>query len=83
VGGEAAHQYIARQLSLFHPRLRLEVFRKAAGVLPDFSKADAAGAAGRELFDEALLEGVTAAPAAKLVALVQTLTGADESAATQ
>ena len=83
MGGEAAHHYTVRYLGMLHPRARLEVFRAAHRVLPGFSKADASGPYAAELFQEALLEAVTAAPAAELVALVQTLTGADESAATQ
>ena len=80
---EPGYDYIVRQLSLFHARLRLAVYCKAAGVLPGFTKADAGSAEARALFDEALLEAVTAATAAGLLALVNALTEPQGGAAVQ
>jgi hypothetical protein len=77
---EAAHSFIVQHLGMLHPRARLEVYRKAAGVLPGFTRRDAAGEAARELFDEALLEAVTASSAAQLVELVEALTGPGSAA---
>ena len=79
---ESAHSFITQHLGMLHPRSRLETYKKAAGVLRGFSKAEAASSEARALFDEALLEAVTAATAAGLLALVETLTGAEGGAAT-
>jgi hypothetical protein len=78
---EAAHYFVEQQLDLVHPRARLEIYKKAAAVLPGFSKADAACSEARALFDEALLAAVTAASGAELLALVTALTegGASEA----
>jgi len=78
---EAAHYFIQEQLGLVHPRARLEIYKKVAAVLPRFSKADAASAEARALFDEALLATVTGAPAAGLLVLVNALTSASEGGA--
>lgn len=71
---EAAHHFIVKTLLMVHPRERLEVFRKAAGILRGFSKADAAGPYSDQLFAERLLEAVTAAKAAELLTFTATLT---------
>jgi len=79
---EAAHLFIVQHLGMLHPRARLEAYRKAAGILRGFSKADAAGPYSDQLFAERLLEAVTAAKAADLVMLVTALTEPEGGAAT-
>ena len=79
---EAAHYFVEQQLDLLHPRSRLETYKKAAAVLPGFSKADAACSEARALFDEALLAAVTAASGAELLTLVNALTESEGGAAT-
>jgi hypothetical protein len=58
------------------------VCRAAPRVLSGFSNSDAGSAYVPELFSEALLEAVTDVGAADLVALVNTLTGAEGGAVT-
>jgi len=80
---EAAHHFIVKTLLMVHPRERLEVYRKAGGKLHGFSKADAASAEAAALFAEALLETITAAKAADLLALSNTLTTVEGGAASE
>ena len=77
---ESALGFVTRYLGLVHPRERLAVYRRGAAVLSGFSKSEASSAEARPLFDEALLEGVTAATAPGLVALVETLTAVEGAA---
>lgn len=80
---EAAHYFVETQLDLVHPRARLETYKKAAAVLPGFSKADAASSEARPLFDESLLAAVTAASGAELLLLVNALTEPQGGAASR
>lgn len=77
---EGAHGHLVQHFGMIHPRERLSVFRRAAAVLPGFSKADAAGAYAEALFHEALLEACAAADVPGLLALVAALAGEEGDA---
>ncbi|TAM44324.1 MAG: hypothetical protein EPN53_16740 [Acidobacteria bacterium] len=78
---EGAYAQTFSRVALLNPRDRLAVFRRAVGVLPGYSKADAGGPYAPELFGEALLEAATAADVPGLLALVAALAGEDAPAA--
>jgi hypothetical protein len=79
---EGAHYHVETHLGLVTPRERLAIYAKAASVLPGFTRREAASAEAKALFSEALLQGITGARAADLLALVNTLTEPEGGAAT-